>query len=201
MSLDMESMQNDTPECGATTEAAEHSADHPAPQEQQGATPTAGSIQRLGLLAGLLIVAVLAGLVGWCGFRYSQSHRDQHDRELFLQIGRQAALNLTTIGYTQVDADVQRILDSSTGAFHDDFRNRSQPFIDVVKQSQSTTEGSITEAGLESVGHDTAQVLVTVSVKMSNGGVAQPEPRTWRMRIDVQKIGDSGKVSNVQFVP
>lgn len=201
MSLDMESMESDADECDATTGAAEHGADHPAALEKPRGTPAAGSIQRLGLITGFLIVAVMAGLVGWFGFRYSQLHRDQHDRELFLQIGRQAALNLTTISYTHVDADVQRILDSSTGAFHDDFRNRSQPFMDVVKQSQSTTEGSITEAGLESVSGETAQVLVTVAVTMSNGGVAQQEPRAWRMRIDVQKIDEGGKVSNVQFVP
>jgi Mce-associated membrane protein len=100
-----------------------------------------------------------------------------------------------------VDADVQRILDSSTGPFHDDFQNRSQSFIDVVKQAQSTTEGSITEAGVESMQYDTAQVLVAVSVKTSNAVAAQQEPRAWRMRLAVQKVGDSAKVSNAQFVP
>jgi Mce-associated membrane protein len=31
--------------------------------------------------------------------------------------------------------------------------------------------------------------------------VNEQRPRAWRMRIDVQKIGDQAKVSNVQFVP
>lgn len=201
MTLDMESMENDADECGVATDDAEHLADHPDRQEKPSETPTTGPAKRLGLITGLLIIVVLAALVGWLGFRYSQSHREQHDRALFLQVGRQAALNLTTINYAHADADVQRILDASTGAFHDDFRNRSQSFIDVVKQSQSTTEGAITEAGLESVRNDTAQVLVAVSVKMSNADAAQQEPRAWRMRIEVQKVGGNGKVSNVQFVP
>jgi len=158
------------------------------------------SNKRSGLIAAFLITAVLAGLVGWLGFRYHQSHEEQQDRALFLQVGRQAAVNLTTINDTRVDADVQRILDSSTGAFHDDFQNRSQPFIAVVRQSQSNTEGTITEAGLESMQHDAAQVLVAVSVKTSNAG-AEQQPRAWRMRINVQKIGSGAKVSNVEFVP
>jgi Mce-associated membrane protein len=38
-------------------------------------------------------------------------------------------------------------------------------------------------------------------VKTSNAGAAQQEPRAWRMRITVQKVGDDAKVSQVEFVP
>jgi Mce-associated membrane protein len=116
-------------------------------------------------------------------------------------VGRQGALNLTTISYTEADADVARILDSATGTFHDDFQKRSQPFIEVVKQAQSKTEGTVTAAGLESVKGDSAQVLVAVSVKTTNAGAPEPQPHAWRMRIDVQKVDDGVKVSNVGFVP
>jgi hypothetical protein len=44
----------------------------------------------------------------------------------------QAALNLTTIDYTEGDADIQRLLDMATSEFYDDFQQRSKPFIDVV---------------------------------------------------------------------
>lgn len=199
MTLDMSSVAN-TDECVTAPEGVEDGIDHSA-SEKLCETESTGSSPRLGLIAGFLIIATLGAVVGWFGFQYGQSHQDQQDRALFLRVGRQAALNLTTINYTHVDADVQRILDSSTGAFHDDFRNRSQAFIEAVRQSQSTTEGSITESGLESVQDDTAQVLVAVSVKTSNAGAAQQEPRAWRMRIDVQSFGDNAKVSRVQFVP
>jgi len=156
---------------------------------------------RLGLVLGLVIVLALAGLVGWLGYRTYQSQQTEAQRRLFLQVGRQGALNLTTISYTEVEADVQRILDGSTGTFYDDFQKRSQPFIDVVKQAQSKTAGTITEAGQESVQGDSAQVLVALTVKTSNAGAAEQQLRGWRMRIDVQKVGDGAKVSNVQFVP
>jgi Mce-associated membrane protein len=159
-----------------------------------------GSGVRLALIVGLVMVLALAGVVGWLGWRAYQSHQDQVERMLFLQVGRQGAVNLTTISYTEAAAEGQRILDSSTGTFYDDFKKRSRPFVEMVKQAQSKSVGTVTEAGLESVQGDGARVLVAVAVKTSTAAGEQ-EPRAWRMRIAVQKIGADAKVSNVEFVP
>jgi Mce-associated membrane protein len=158
---------------------------------------------RLATIVGLVLVVALAGLTGWLGFRTYQSHKADEQHKLFLQVGRQGALNLTTIDFEHADADVQRILDSATGTFYDDFQKRSQPFVAVVKQAQSKSVGTIAEAGLEpeSVSDNGAQVLVAVTVKTSNAGAPEQAPRAWRMRISVQKVGDEAKVSNVEFVP
>ncbi len=145
---------------------------------------------RLATIVGLVLVVALAGLTGWLGFRTYQSHQADEQRKLFLQVGRQGALNLTTIDWQQADADVQRILDSATGTFYDDFQKRAKPFVEVVKQAQSKSVGTIAEAGLESESDDGAQVLVAVTVKTSNAGAPEQAPRAWRMRISVQKVGD-----------
>jgi len=135
----------------------------------------------LALAIGLIMVVALAALTGWLGFRTYQSQQGTKQRSLFLEVGRQVALNLTTISYTEADADVGRILDSTTGTFHDDFQKRSQPFINVVKQAQSKTEGTVTAAGLESVDGDSARMLVAVSVKTTNAGVPEQQPHAWRI--------------------
>jgi Mce-associated membrane protein len=152
-------------------------------------------------LLGVAMVVVLAGLVGWLGFRAYQPQQAQAQRSQFLQVARQGALNLTTIDWQHAEADVHRILDGATGEFYDDFAKRSQPFIEVLKKAQAKTVGTITEAGLESQTTDSAQALVAVSVQTSNAGEPEQVPRAWRMRIDVQKVGDQVKVSNVGFVP
>jgi Mce-associated membrane protein len=157
--------------------------------------------RRAALVVGLAMILAIGTLAGWLGFRTYQAHQAMEQRELFLQAGRQGAVNLTTIDFAEADTDIQRILDSATGTFYDDFSKRSQPFVDVVKQAQSKSVGTVTAAGLESASADQAQVLVAVSVKTSNVGAADNQPRAWRMRISVQKIGDQAKVSNVEFVP
>jgi Mce-associated membrane protein len=155
---------------------------------------------RLATILGLVTVVALAGLCGWLGFRTYESRRAADERNLFLQVGKQGALNLTTIDFEHADEDVQRVLDSSTGTFYDDFQARAQPFKEVVKQAKSKSVGTISEAGVEKETEDGADVLVAVTVKTSNAGAAEQEPRAWRMRITVQKVGDEAKVANVRFV-
>lgn len=187
----------------ATDEASEEASDE-ASGGQAAAVPAKPPMShvRLATIAGLVLVVALAGLTGWLGYRAYQSHQADEQRNLYLQVGRQGALNLTTIDWQQAEGDVQRVLDSATGTFYDDFQKRSQPFVEVVKQAQSKSVGTIAEAGLESVSGDEAEVLVAVTVQTSNAGAPEQQPRAWRMRLTVQKTGDDeAKVSNVEFVP
>jgi Mce-associated membrane protein len=153
------------------------------------------------LALGAIILIALGGLFAWLGYRTIETRQGEHQRDLFLQVGRQAALDLTTISAANADTDVARILDSSTGTFHDDWAQRAPSFVEVVKKAQSKSEGSVTAAGLESLESDRARVLVAVAVKTSTVDAPEQKPRAWRMRIDVQKVGDDTKVANVEFVP
>jgi Mce-associated membrane protein len=185
----------DREEC-APESAVDDADGGPAPRSKK---PMSGP--RRATLLGLAVVVALGALVGWFGFRAHQSHQAQAEQSQLVQAARQGALNLTTIDWQRADADVQRILDGATGEFYDDFAKRSQPFIELVKQTKSTTVGTVTEAGLESQTGGTAQVLVAVTVTTSNAGAPQTDPHAWRMRISVQRVGEGTKVSNVEFVP
>jgi Mce-associated membrane protein len=152
------------------------------------------------IAGGCLIVAALAGVSGWQAYHAYHARAAHQQRDLFLRVASQGAVYLTTIRYIEVDTDVQRILDSSTGTFHDDFQTRAQPFVEIVRKAQSTSQGTVTAAALASGTGDQASALVAVSVKTSTSAAPQHERRAWRMRITVQKVGDTAKVSDVQFV-
>jgi Mce-associated membrane protein len=151
-------------------------------------------------VVSLAAVVALAGLTGWLVVGAVQAHQVEQKRATFLAVGRQAALNLTTINHNDADAAIKRILDISAGPFREDFQQRAEPFVQVVKQSQSDSEGTVTEAGLESVDGDHAQVVVSVSVKTTSPGAGAQPPRLWRMRLDVERTGNDTKVSKVGFV-
>jgi Mce-associated membrane protein len=196
----------DTPEADALDYADGVSGDEAADDVEDvdgTGAPVAGawsSHLRWGLVAGVVTLLAVGGLAGWLGVRahHAQQAKQQHD--VYLQVARQGAVNLTTIDFSEADTDIQRILDSATGAFYDDFAQRSAPFIDVVKKTQSKTVGTVTEAGLESITGDEAQAIVTVNVTTSNSAAGKQAPRIWRMRLTMQKMGQDVKVSNVGFV-
>lgn len=157
--------------------------------------------RRVALTLGLVAAVSIASLCGWLGLRYCESEQINNDNTKFVQVARQGAINLTSVDHANVESDVERILDSATGTFYDDFNSRVEPFIEVVKQAQSKSEGTVLDAGLESVSGDEAQVLVAVRVTTVMADGAEQQPNSWRMRISVQRMGGDVKVSNVAFVP
>ena len=110
-----------------------------------------GSLFRGSLATIFGLVVARPGRGWWAGRLAGPTSRTRppEQRALFLQVGKQAALNLTTIDFEHADADVKRILTrpptpsttTSPGA-----RSRS----DVVKQAKSKSTGEIAAAGLES---------------------------------------------------
>jgi Mce-associated membrane protein len=152
-----------------------------------------------GFVAWGLVVA-LAALTGWLGYGFYQVHHEQQRRDMFMETARQGALNLTSIDWEHAEDDIQRVLDTSTGRFYDDFEKRSKSFLDVVKQIKSKSEGTVTSSGLESYSSGNANVLVSVTIRSTNAGVPQQAPQVWRMVLTVQDVDGRAKVSNVEFI-
>lgn len=150
-------------------------------------------------VAGLAI----ATLGGWFG---DQAYRDlvaEKKTHALVEAARQGALNLATIDFTSIGDDIQHIVDSSTGAFLQDFRSREPAFTDFVQKAQSKSTGTITEAAVESSNGDEARILVALAV-VTSWGSRPPGPGTpqmWRMRVTAQMTSaEVAKMSNVEFV-
>ena len=151
------------------------------------------------LIAGAL--AILIAITGWLGWQDVQIRRAEHLRDAMVQAGRDGVVALTTIDHEQVDVDVQRILDSSTGKFRDDFAQRADSFTAAARKAQSKSVGTVSEAGVESVDGDRGRVLVTLIVMTSNSGAPEQQPKVWRTRVTVDKDDGVYKVAAVEFIP
>lgn len=160
------------------------------------------SVTTIATLTAAGCLAASLALASWFGMDARRMDTQRSERELYLHTARQGALNLTTIKYGEVDTDIQRIIDSATGTFYDDFNSRAAAFAEVVRQARSTSLGTITEAGIESVQPDGAQVLVATTVQTTQADQPPQPARHWRMRIAVHKVdAHIAKITNVEFVP
>ncbi|MFV8229058.1 Mce protein [Mycolicibacterium fortuitum] len=186
------------------TDAADET-DAPGADEPARAADSAPERRRLpassaAAIVGGVVVAALVALTGWLGYGYYGVWQEQHRRDMFMEAARQGATNLTSIDWEHAEDDIQRVLDSSTGRFYDDFEKRSKSFLDVVKQIKSKSVGTVTASGLKSYSEDKADVLMSVTVRSTNAGVPEQAPQVWRMVLTVQDIDGKAKVSNVEFI-
>jgi Mce-associated membrane protein len=172
-------------------------ADQDAGTEPVAAEP---SRRRRRLITGAVVLALLIGLIAWGGWQDLQARRAELVREQMIAAAREGLLALTTIDHSEIDRDVQRILDASTGAFRDDFDQRAEPFKAAARKAQSTSVGTINEAGIENVDGDSAHVLVALTVMTSNSGVPERQPKSWRTRATVTRVDDGFKVAAVEFI-
>jgi serine/threonine-protein kinase len=118
----------------------------------------------------------------------------------YVDCARQFTVSLTSLSPQTAHSDIQRILDGSTGAFHDDFVKTSSDFEQVIVKSNVTSQGTVNGAGLESISGATARVLVASTSKVTNSAGAVQDPRSYRLVVQVEKIGDAYKVSKVEYV-
>ncbi len=118
----------------------------------------------------------------------------------FVAGARQGIINMTSLDFNRAKDDVQRVIDSSTGQFRDDFQQRAKDFASVVEQSKVVTQGTVSSAALESMDEHSASVLILATSKITNAAGAKDEPRVFRLRVTVTEDGGQYKMSKVDFV-
>ncbi len=151
-------------------------------------------------VAGLAIGAslVLSGLMLWQ--HRSVAAREARDGQI-VDAARASVTALLSIDHTRARADVQRVLELSTGAFRDDFAKSADDFVKTAESQQVVTVAKIKAVALESTDADGGVVLVAVDNEVSNSAGAKQDPRPFRMSVTVASDGGQFKMSSLEFVP
>jgi Mce-associated membrane protein len=150
------------------------------------------------------VVILICAFVGASGYMMWQRHetteRNQRTAN-FIAGARQGVVNMLSLDFNRAKEDVQRVIDSSTGQFRDDFQQRAKDFTTVVEQSKVVTEGTVNAAGVQSIDGNSALVIVAATSRITNAAGAKDEPRRWRLKVSVTDDGGQYKMSKLEFVP
>jgi Mce-associated membrane protein len=205
----------ETPEPSEESERSERSEASEPPEPPAGSTestrqrlrvPGLSGLSRLSALSRVLAAAAIlaiCGLLGASGWMLWHHHTVLAERQrsaAYVAAARQGVVNLTSLDFNKAKEDVQRVLDSATGEFRDDFQRRADDFASVVKDSKAVTQGSVTASAVESMNKDSAVVLVLANERVTNSAGAKDDPRAFRFRVSVVRDGDQLKISKVEFV-
>jgi len=192
---------SETPEATETVETAEA----PAPTDTAEAEPARRRLRAPNLAVALTVAVVVAicallGVSGWMAWHHHNVVQERQRAAAYIATARQGVINLTSLDFNKAKEGVQRVLDSATGEFRDDFQRRADDFESVVKDSKAVTEGSVAATAVESMNNDSAVVLVLANERITNIAGAKDQPRTFRFRVSVVHDGDQLKLSKVEFV-
>jgi Mce-associated membrane protein len=205
---EMEDLEGEPPE-ETIEETTDDTTEDATEDTTEAAEPEAGPGRRRRWLPSLSTTLKAAAIVLICAFIGTTGYLVWQDREAtereqraasFIAGAKQGIVNMTSLDYNRAKEDVQRVLDSSTGQFRDDFQRRAKDFTTVVEQSKVVTQGTVTAAGIESMDEHSASVLVSATSRISNSAGAKDEPRMWRLRVTVTEEGGQYKMSKVDFI-
>lgn len=167
-------------------------------------SPPVRSRLRLGRLARP--AATLCGLavLGGSGYQswllYHHHRSDVASREA-LTAATQYAEILTTANPGTVDQQITRILDGSTGGFHDRYAKQSSDLRALLLANQVTTRGSVVNAAVKSADAHRATVLLFVEQSFTSakakGAPAQPPSAVTPMAVTLQKAAGRWLVTDV----
>lgn len=156
------------------------------------------------VLAKVAAVVVIAGLLTALGLMLGRTRAvaAQQNRDAqYVSAARDGVLAMLTVDYRHAKADVDRVLDLSTGTFRDNFAKGAADFIKSAESSKAVTQGTVTATALDSVEGGVGIVMVTVTSRVAESSAGPQDPRPLRMSVTVSEDGGRLKMSNVEFVP
>ena len=150
------------------------------------------------LLAVLLIALIAAGT--YTGLEWNKARAEQERRDDVLDAARAEALAFTTLDYKTVDADIATVLAGATGSFKNQFEASKGQVKELTTEAESVSRGKILEAGLVAADNDSATVILVADSTVTNVNSESPQPRHYRIQMDLALVKDRWLTSDLQFV-
>lgn len=150
----------------------------------------------LTLAVGLAALAAVVLGVLWVLTPTSSSLALARDRDAVLIDARQAAINLNTLDYRNVDAGLDLWQQSSTGAVLAEFQQNRDQYAKLVQESRRTTVATVPDAAVTELNEHAgvARVLVAVDVTVTAEGQA-PAVSRQRLQMEMTRTPAGWKVS------
>lgn len=148
--------------------------------------------------AAALVLLLLGALL--LGLQLRSAAQDDAARSDALSAARQSALNLTSIDQEDFEGDVAAVIDGATGEFRSDFAARADDLERLLVENDVAAEGQVLESGLVRADRNTATALVVVDSTVRNTATPDGRVNSYRMKLELERVGDRWLTSVLEFV-
>lgn len=156
-------------------------------------------LSRVDLLLGALVLALVAGGLA-LGAKWTEARETEERYAAVLDAARAEALAFTTLDHRSVEEDTARVLEGATGSFKRQFEASLDQLTELATQNESVSKGKVLSAGVVSADADSARVVVVADSTVSNVNTPSPQPRHYRIQMDLVRQGDQWLASDLEFV-
>lgn len=163
--------------------------------------PTKVGVAITAIVAAVLGAVALLAASGYMIVEHRNADKVRQQNAEYSAAARQSVVTLMSLDFNNAEADVQRIIDNSTGQFKSDFESQAADFVKVAQDSKVVTEVTVNSTAVESMSDDKAEVLVAAASRVTNTAGANQEPRTWRLSVSLEREDGQIKMAKVEFVP
>lgn len=152
--------------------------------------------------AWVLVVAVL--LIGFAADRawvWRSRVEAQHERDRAVSAASLEVKRLITISGETSTAALRAVLAGATSSFRSDIQNDAKQLQQLLSAQNVIATGSVVAAGIGPSNDDSATVYVAARGTVTNRGTSSPQPRDYRVKVTMQKVGARWLVAGLVFVP
>ncbi len=148
----------------------------------------------------VLVLVAAAALAATGGRSWYAAHQLAEANAAAEAAGRQLAVNFVNVNYQTVEQDTARVKSGATGEFLKSYTAAVDGLQKAIVQNKSVSSVERIETGLVSGDADSAVVLAGVVAPTKNTAVPKGEKKTYRMKLGLQKAGETWKVASLEFV-
>jgi len=158
--------------------------------------------KRPSYVTALFVVVTVLGIaaVVWQGGIWYQDRRDDDRREAAVEVARAQVLDLSTLDSGTIDAKLAAMSRRLSGDFKRQFDGFSQTFADVVTEDKISATGEVKSVAVDKYDGESASILVATSAEIAYGKSKKTTQKDYRMRVELDRKGDSWLITGMEFV-
>ncbi|MBB2909422.1 Mce-associated membrane protein [Streptosporangium becharense] len=152
----------------------------------------------------IVLIVALGGTALWAGSLLREARAEADDRQAAMRAAGTHAVRLLSVSHRSVDTDLERILDSSTGAARAEYTRTAADLRKSTLEDKVVQMGALRACGLVSMKDGMARVMVVADAVVrwegAKGAGKAPQALFYRWNMEVTKVSKTWLVSKAELV-